>query len=143
MNKMLDCSSKVIYLSSMNKLSIEKRVQIINLLVEGNSIRATTRIADVSKNTVTKLLVEVGKACMQFHNEKVVGIASDRIQCDEIWSFVGSKEKNTSLENKAKGNGDAWTWTAIDADSKLIVSWYVGNRDAESANIFMKAKRNI
>ena len=121
----------------MNKLPIEKRVQIINLLVEGCSLRSTSRIADVSINTVTKLLVDVGRACEKFHNEKVVGIKSQRVQCDEIWSFVYSKEKNTTAEMKEGGAGDAWTWTAIDADSKLIVSWFVGNRDAESAHHFM------
>ena len=128
-------SSILSYLYSMNKLPLEKRVQIINLLVEGNSIRATTRIADVSKNTVTKLLVEVGKACIKFHNEKVLTVKSTRIQCDEIWSFVYSKEKNKpeGMENV----GDVWTWTALDADSKLIISWFVGGRDAESASIFM------
>lgn len=121
----------------MNKLPIEKRTQIINLLVEGNSLRATSRIADVSINTVTKLLVDVGRACEKFHNETVKGIASKRVQCDEIWSFVGSKEKNTSIEKKEEGCGDVWTWTAIDADSKLIISWLVGSRDAEAANCFM------
>jgi IS1 family transposase len=121
----------------MNTLPIEKRVQIIKLLVEGSSIRAITRIADVSKNTVTKLLVDIGRACQQFHNEKVVNVKSERIQADEIWSFVGSKEKNTSIEKKEEGHGDVWTWTALDADSKLIVSWYVGDREAGSAYEFM------
>ncbi|MBD0366737.1 MAG: DDE-type integrase/transposase/recombinase [Flavisolibacter sp.] len=121
----------------MNKLAINKRVQILNLLVEGSSIRAITRICDVSKNTVTKLLVEVGKACEKFHNETVVGVKSQRVQADEIWSFYYAKEKNVT-EKMPDGSGDVWTWTALDADSKLIVSWYVGDRDAESANEFMK-----
>src|SRR4051794_37232848 len=108
----------------MNKLDIKHRAQIINLLVEGNSIRATSRITGASKNTITKLLVEVGQACQKFHDEKVNALVSKRIQCDEIWSFVGSKEKNTSAENKELGHGDVWTWTAIDADSKIIVSWF-------------------
>ena len=136
-NKMLDSSRINSYLYSMNKLPIEKKVQIINLLVEGNSLRSTSRIADVSFNTVLKLLPQVGRACEKFHDEKVRGIKSERIQADEIWSFVYSKEKNTTAEMKEGGAGDAWTWTAIDADSKLIVSWFVGNRDAVSANIFM------
>jgi IS1 family transposase len=119
----------------MNKLSIEKRVQVINLLVEGNSIRATSRIANVDKETVMKLLVDVGSACWKFHDEKVVNVNSRRIQCDEIWSFVYSKEKNKPA-NVANA-GDVWTWTAIDADSKLIVAWHVGGRDADSANTFM------
>jgi IS1 family transposase len=121
----------------MNKLPLPKRVQIINLLVEGNSLRSTSRIADVSINTVTKLLVDVGFACQKFHNGHVVGVTSKRVQADEIWSFVGSKEKNTSIEAKENGCGDAWTWVGIDADTKLVVSWFVGNRDAESANEFM------
>lgn len=130
---MLDSSRNITYLYGMNNLPIEKKAQIIQLLVEGCSLRSTSRIADVSINTVTKLLVDVGKACEEFHNEKVTNIKSERIQCDEIWSFVYSKEKNTTSEMKEEGAGDAWTWTALDADSKLIVSWYVGDRDAESA----------
>jgi IS1 family transposase len=121
----------------MNRLPLNKKVQIIKLLVEGTSIRATCRIVDVSKNTVAKLLIAVGNACQKFHDEKVVNVRSERVQCDEIWSFIFSKEKNTSLENKEKGAGDAWTWVGMDADSKLIISWYVGNRDAEAANYFM------
>lgn len=120
----------------MNKLSIEKRGQIITLLVEGNSLRSCSRIADVSINTVTKLLVDVGRACQKFHEEKVVGITSKRVQCDEIWSFVYSKEKNKPQD--MEGVGDVWTWTAIDADSKLIVSWMVGDRSADTANVFMQ-----
>lgn len=119
----------------MNQLSIEKRTQIINLLVEGNSLRATSRIADVSINTVTKLLVSVGKACQKFHNEQVVNVRSKRVQCDEIWSFVYAKEKNKP--DNVEGAGDVWTWTAIDSDSKLIISWLVGERDAYTANVFM------
>ena len=120
----------------MNKLTIEKRKQIINLLVEGASLRATSRIADVSINTVTKLLVDVGAACQKFHDEKVVNVNSKRIQGDEIWSFVYSKERN--VPDGMQGNaGDVWTWTALDADSKLMVSWYVGNRDSIAAKEFM------
>jgi IS1 family transposase len=122
----------------MNKLPIAKKVKIINLLVEGTSIRATCRIMDVSKNTVAKLLIAVGNACQKFHDEKVVKLRSERVQCDEIWSFVASKEKNTSIEQKEKGAGDAWTWVGMDADTKLIISWLVGNRDAEAANTFMQ-----
>ena len=121
----------------MNKLPIQKRVQIINLLVEGNSLRSTSRIADVSINTVTKMLVDVGRACMNFHNSHVVGLKSTKIQADEIWSFIGCKDKNATPEKKEEGQGDAWTWVGIDADSKLVVSWYVGNRSAESAIEFM------
>lgn len=120
----------------MNKLSLEKRAGIVRLLVEGNSLRACSRIADVSINTVTKLLVDIGKACQEYHDKHVVNVNAKRVQCDEIWSFVYAKEKNVpnGMEGEA---GDIWTWTALDADSKLIVSWYVGNRDAYSANEFM------
>lgn len=121
----------------MNKLPLHKRTQIIHLLVEGNSLRSTSRIADVSINTVTKMLVDVGRACMNFHNDHVVGLKSTKIQADEIWSFIGCKDKNATPEQKESGLGDAWTWVGIDADSKLVVSWYVGNRSAESANVFM------
>jgi IS1 family transposase len=120
----------------MNKLPIEKRTQIISLLVEGNSLRATSRIADVSINTVTKLLVNVGSACEKFHNDHVVAVNSKRIQCDEIWSFVYAKEKNKPVDMDEAG--DVWTWTAIDADSKLIISWLVGGRDGDSANEFIR-----
>src|SRR5580692_11992613 len=132
---MLDRLRKEIYLSGMNKLPIAKKVQIINLLVEGSSMRATSRIADVSINTVTKMLVEVGKACEKFHHETVQNIESKRVQCDEIWSFVYAKEKNKPEDRE--GAGDAWTWTAIDADTKLVISWAVGARDTETAEIFM------
>ena len=135
---MLDRSRINTYLYFMNKLPIEKRIQIINMLVEGNSLRSTSRMADVSINTVTKLLVDVGKACQKFHDEKVVNFRSKRIQADKIWSFVYAKEKNASIEQKANGAGDAWTWTAIDADSKLIVSWYVGDRSFVSAKECMQ-----
>lgn len=120
----------------MNKLPIEKKAQIINLLVEGNSLRSTSRICDVSINTVTKLLVEVGAACEKFHHETVVNVNSKRVQCDEIWSFIYSKEKNIpeGMEDVA---GDVWTWTAIDADSKLIVDWHVADRSPEAAKDFM------
>jgi IS1 family transposase len=119
----------------MNQLPLSKKVQIINLLVEGSSLRSISRITGASINTVTKLLVDVGKACQDFHNDTVINITSKRIQCDEIWSFVYAKQKN--LPDKIEG-GDVWTWTGIDADTKLIVSWLVGDRSAETANIFMQ-----
>src|SRR5471030_1261894 len=121
----------------MNKLPIEKKVQIINMLVEGMSLRAASRISGCSINTVTKLLVDTGKACQNFHDETVHGLNSSRIEADEIWSFVYAKEKNVPEEMKGTGTGDVWTWTGIDADSKLMVSWFVGDRDAQSAYTFM------
>ncbi len=121
----------------MNCLSISKRARIIACLVEGNSIRATVRITGFAKNTITKLLVEMGQACMAYHDEHVRGLRCKRVQCDEIWSFVGAKMKNVREENADK-QGDFWTWTALDADSKLIVSYLVGQRGPKWANAFME-----
>jgi IS1 family transposase len=121
----------------MNKLPLEKRVQIVNLLVEGSSLRAITRITGCSINTVTKLLVDVGKACEKFHDEKVKNVTAKRVQCDETWSFVYAKKKNVP-EEKLGQAGDVWTWVGIDSDTKLAISYFVGNRDFESANIFMQ-----
>jgi hypothetical protein len=119
----------------MNKLSLEKKVQVIQQLVEGTSINATSRITNVSKPAILKLLGEVGRACLRFHNETVKNVYCRKLQCDEIWSFVYAKEKNKP--DNMKDVGDIWTWTGICADTKLIVGWFVGNRDAESALIFM------
>src|SRR6266511_3821662 len=116
----------------MNKLSTEKRAQILAMLCEGSSMRSISRVADVSLNTVNKLLIDAGTACASFHAESVRGVNAKRVQCDEIWSFCGSKESNTKVENRRKGHGDVWTWTALEADSKLIISWLVGSRDAEA-----------
>jgi IS1 family transposase len=123
----------------MNKLTPAKRTQVVAALVEGNSIRATVRMTGVAKNTVTKLLVDLGRACADYQSRTIVDIRSKRIQCDEIWSFVGAKQKNAKPELIAQGKaGDFWTWTAIDADTKLMVSWLVGGRDAGYAYVFMQ-----
>lgn len=123
----------------MNKLSISKRARILGMLVEGNCLRATSRMADVSINSVTKLLVDVGTACEAYHDKTVVHVPSKRIQCDEIWSFVYAKDKNATPEDKAAGEaGDVWTWTAIDADTKLMVTWQIGSRDSETGIPFMR-----
>ncbi|WP_339631019.1 DDE-type integrase/transposase/recombinase [uncultured Sneathiella sp.] len=122
----------------MNKLDIKTRTLIIRLLVEGNSIRATSRIADVSKNTVNKLLINAGRACSKYHDEHVRNVNASVIQCDEIWSFTYAKQKNVKTATAApEGAGDTWTWTAIDSDSKLILSYLVGGRDSEYAMAFM------
>lgn len=122
----------------MNKLNLEKRAQILGLLVEGNSLRATSRLADCSINTVTKLLVDVGTACAEYQDKTLRNLPCKRIQCDEIWSFCYSKAANVPKDKKGVfGYGDVWTWTAIDADTKLMVSWAVGSRNAESAKIFI------
>lgn len=121
----------------MNQLDTAKRTQIISLLVEGNSLRSTSRITGCSINTVTKLLVEVGRACERYHDETVKNLTTKHIQADEIWSFVYAKAKNVPTEKKGEA-GDVWTWTALDADSKLIISWVVGDRSANTAEVFMK-----
>ena len=123
----------------MNKLPADKRAAILTLLCEGNSLRAVTRITGASINTVTALLIDAGKACEAFHNATVRDVKAKRIQCDEIWSFTYAKAKNVKEAKAApEGAGDTWTWTAIDADSKLIVSWLVGGRDAGYATEFMQ-----
>jgi IS1 family transposase len=122
----------------MNRLPIEKRAQILGLLVEGMSMRAVSRIVGCSINTVTKLLEEIGFACNMYQSEHLRNLNCKRVQCDEIWGFCYSKEKNVAPADKGiLGHGDVWTWTAIDADSKLIVSYLVGGRDANYANAFM------
>jgi IS1 family transposase len=122
----------------MNRLSIEKRTRVVAALVEGNSIRSTCRMTGVAKGTVLTLLVDLGKACAAHHDEHVRNVPSRRIQCDEVWSFVGAKMKNTSEEKVAQGWGDAWTWTAIDADSKLIISYLLGQRGPSWAKAFVE-----
>jgi IS1 family transposase len=123
---------------NMNRLSVEKRRQIVASLVEGNSIRATARMVGCSKNTVTKLLVDLGTACAEYQDGALRRVAAERIQCDEIWSFCHSKQKNVPEDKKGQfGFGDVWTFTAIDADSKLMLTWLVGPRTAEAATEFM------
>jgi len=125
--------------ASMNKLSQAKRVQIISALVEGNSIRATCRMTDVAKGTVLKLLVDLGTACRNYQDRTLRNLTCKNIQCDEIWSFCYAKEKNLPDELKGKlGFGDVWTWTAIDADTKLIASYLVGGRSANYARKFIE-----
>jgi len=121
---------------NMNKLPIKKRAQILHMLVEGNSLRATARMADVSRNTVDKLLRDVGAACLDYQDKTLRNLPCKRVQCDEIWSFVYSKQKNVpeGMEGQA---GDIWTWTAICSDSKVVPCWHVGGRDAEAANEFI------
>lgn len=122
----------------MNRLPLEKQAQIINLLVEGMSMRAVSRVADVSINTVTKLLEDVGAACSAYQDQTLCGLTCKRVQCDEIWAFCYSKEKNVAPENKGiLGFGDVYTWTGMDADTKLMVSYMVGKRDTDYAEAFM------
>lgn len=121
----------------MNRLSVSERSRIIAALVEGNSLRSTSRLCDVAFNTVLKLVPEIGNACAEYHDAHVRKVRAKRIQCDEFWQFVGAKQKNASPEQKAEGWGDVWTWTAIDADTKLCISYMVGGRDSGWALDFM------
>jgi IS1 family transposase len=118
-------------------LKTDKRANVISCLVEGNSIRATVRMTGVAKNTVVKLLCDLGRVCSEYQDKAFRNLKCKRLQCDEIWSFVYAKEKNCRADQKAKGAGDVWTWTAICADSKLIPCWFVGSRDASSAYHFI------
>ena len=122
----------------MNKLPLEIRVQILFMLCEGSSMRSISRITGVSINTVSKLLIDAGLACAAFHDKTVRGVTAKSIQADEIWSFSYAKNKNVKFAKAApEGAGDVWTWTAIDADSKLMVSWHVGDRSQHTGIAFM------
>jgi len=123
----------------MNILKTEKRVAVLSSLVEGNSIRSTVRMTGIAKNTVAKLLIKAGTACSIYQNRILRNLTCKKIQCDEIWSFCYAKQKNVPVDKRGQfGYGDVWTWVAIDPDTKLVVSWLVGLRNAEWANIFMK-----
>jgi IS1 family transposase len=124
----------------MNRLPVAKRAQILQMLCEGTSMRATSRIASVSINSVSKLLADAGIICAAFHNEMVQNVPAKRVQCDEIWSFCYAKKKNVTaaIAEIHPDAGDVWTWTALDSDSKLIVSYLVGSRDYSSAMEFMR-----
>jgi IS1 family transposase len=122
----------------MNKLPLDKRIDILNMLCEGSSMRSISRVQDVSINTVTKLLVDAGTACAAFHHDAVRNVKAKKIQCDEIWAFCYAKQQHVPAAKKpVEGAGDVWTWTGIEADTKLIVSWLVGNRDGDTAAIFI------
>src|SRR6516225_3806078 len=122
----------------MNRLNKGKQTQIIASLVEGNSLRSTARICDVAFNTVLKLLPEVGNACADYQDKHLRGLRCKRIQCDECWSFVYTKQKNVPEEKRGQfGYGDVWTWVAIDAVTKLVPSFMVGNRNFQTAKLFI------
>jgi IS1 family transposase len=122
---------------NMNKLDTSRQVQVVKCLCEGVSIRGTVRLTGVAKNTVVNLLRDMGNVCAEFHDRTVRGVRVRRLQCDEIWSFIGAKAKNASVEQKEQGWGDVWTWTAIDADTKLCVSYLMGGRTTGWARDFM------
>ncbi|HEV2498121.1 MAG TPA: IS1 family transposase [Terriglobia bacterium] len=123
----------------MKMLSREKQAQIVAALVEGNSLRATARMCGIAFNTVLNFLPRVGMACAEYQDKVLRGLKCKRIQCDECWSFCYAKEKNVPEEKRGQfGYGDVWTWVAIDADTKLVPSFMVGNRDALSARMFIE-----
>src|SRR5947208_2206825 len=123
----------------MNRLDNAKRAQVVAALVEGNSIRSIVRMTGVAKNTIAKLLVELGAACSEYLDKALVNLSARRVQCDEIWSFVAAKDKNVPLTRKGEdGVGSVWTWVAMDSDSKLICAWSVGKRDPETACEFIR-----
>jgi len=121
----------------MNKLSTEERVKIVACLIEGNSLRATSRMTGIHRTTIQDLLLDLGKACSEYQDKTLRNLTCKRIQCDEIWSFVGCKEKNVTIDNDEKGWGDIWTWVAMDAETKLVPCWFVGSRDGGAAYHFM------
>jgi IS1 family transposase len=122
----------------MNKLTTEERVRVVACLVEGNSLRATVRMTGIHRTTIQKLLVELGAACSAYQDKVFRNLKLGRIQCDEIWQFVGCKQKNVrTTAQMRKGWGDVWTWTALDAETKLVPCWYVGTRDGVAAYHFM------
>jgi len=135
-NRMLDVKHKVQYDIPMNRKSVQERAQILHLLVEGNSLRSTSRIAGCSINTVTKLLTEVGEACAWYQDKHLRNLTCSKVQVDEIWSFVYSKQKNVP-EGREGEAGDVWTWTAIDSETKLVPSWRIGSRDGDTALDFI------
>lgn len=128
---------------SMNKLASADRVRVLAGLVEGCSIRATVRMTGVAKNTIVKLLADIGTACAAYHDHHVRNIACERVQADEIWSFCYAKNPNVPADKRDQfGYGDVWTWTALDADSKLIVSYMIGTRDLGTGTEFMRDVRS-
>jgi IS1 family transposase len=122
---------------NMNRLSLEERVRILSALVEGNSIRGTSRMTGAAKGTILSLLASVGDACDRFQDDTLRNLACQRVQCDEIWAFCHAKERNIPLQDKGDGVGDMWTWVGIDADSKLVMSWHLGKRTREDAVAFV------
>ena len=122
----------------MNRLSTAERATIIRCLVEGNSIRSTSRMTGAARNTITTLLVELGRACSEYQDVTLRNLPSTRIECDEIWSFVYSKARNVPSDHRDEfGYGDVWTWTALDVDTKLVPTWLVGQRDGADATAFL------
>jgi IS1 family transposase len=139
MNFVIDAKQKSSYMGAMNKLPVAQRAQILAMLAEGASMRSVSRLADVSINTVSKLLEDAGRFCAGFHDAEVRNVKAKRVQVDEIWSFTAAKQKNrATMKAPVAGAGDTWTWTAIEAQTKLIISHFVGVRDGDRAKWFME-----
>jgi IS1 family transposase len=134
----LTCTASCITVWFVNRLSMDRRSQILSLMVEGVSLRAISRLTGTGKNTLARLLSEFGSVCAAYHNWTIRSVRVRCLQCDEVWSFIGAKAKNTTPEKKAEGWGDTWTWTASDAASKLCVSYLVGGRGLGWAKEFME-----
>jgi len=123
----------------MNRLDPEKRIEAIAALVEGNSIRAVSRMTGIDRGTITNMLVALGAACAEYQDKALRNLPCQRIQCDEIWAFCYAKDKNVPVSKQGQfGFGSIWTWTALDADTKLIASWMVGTRDTNAAHEFIQ-----
>src|SRR5208283_2341524 len=136
---MPDRARKMVYIKTMNKSSAERRAQILGMMVEGVSIRAISRMTGASKNTIVKLLTDAGNACSEYQDRTLRNLPCKRIQADEIWSFVYAKAKNVPENMRGQfGVGDAWTWTTLCADTKLVPAFFVGPRDADSAHYIMR-----
>jgi hypothetical protein len=121
----------------MKQLTTDERVRVVSALVEGNSINSTVRMTGVSKPTILRLIGLMGDACQKYHDQHVRGLSTERVQLDEIWSFCYCKAQNMTNENYSPDRGDVWTWMALDADSKLVINWLVGNRGGACANAFV------
>lgn len=141
-NILLTMLTRLSIIRVMNKLSTEKRTQIVSALVEGNSLRSVVRMTGAAKRTVNRLLVELGAACSRYQDKAFVNLKCKRIQVDEVWTFTYAKEKNCTAQMKARGYGDTWTWVSMCADSKLVPCWFVGGRDAGCAYHFIHDLKN-
>lgn len=131
-------------MANMNRLDSNRRALVLKCLVEGNSLRGTARLTGVARMTIEKLLRDVGAACAEYQDKTLRNLTSQRVQADEIWSFCYARRQNVPVNKRGEfGYGDVWTWTAIDADTKLVMSWFVGNRDAESAGFFMQFMQDV
>jgi IS1 family transposase len=132
------CIVNMLAEEKMNRLATDKRTAVIAALIEGTSVNATCRMTGVAKHTVLKLLKDIGCACAAYHNAHVRNLRVRRVQADEIWSFVYGKDKNLTLEQVKSGLGSVWTWKAIDADTKLVISYTIGDRSADTAHLFIQ-----